>query len=62
VFSQGKGMTPLVRTFVAGPEWREVALAWADFGIRGSDVMGVVITGGPQPGAFRFLVDDVRLR
>ncbi|NNC28407.1 amidohydrolase family protein [Longimicrobium terrae] len=62
VFAQSKGMQPLIRTFVAGPEWREVNLSWTDFGVDGSDVAGIVVAGGPQPGAFRFLVDDFRLR
>jgi hypothetical protein len=62
VFSQGKGMMPLVRTFVAGPEWRQVQLAWSDFGITGNDVIGIVFAGGPQPGQFAFLIDDLRLR
>ena len=62
VFARSKGNTPLTRTFVAGPDWKEVAFAWSDFGIDGRDVMGVVIAGGPQPGPFAFLVDDLRLK
>ncbi|HWK88475.1 MAG TPA: CIA30 family protein, partial [Longimicrobium sp.] len=62
VFARGKGMTPLTRTFTAGAEWSEVFFSWADFGIDGSDVMGIVLAGGPQPGAFAFRVDDFRLR
>ncbi|HEX8391531.1 MAG TPA: amidohydrolase family protein [Longimicrobium sp.] len=62
VFARSKGMTPLIRTFVAGPEWREVRMAWSDFGIDGHDVTGVVVAGGPRPGAFGFRIDDFRLR
>jgi hypothetical protein len=62
VFARSKGNTPLTRTFVAGPEWKEVAFAWSDFGVDGHDVMGVVLAGGPQPGPFAFLVDDLRLK
>jgi imidazolonepropionase-like amidohydrolase len=62
VFAQSKGMQPLIRTFVAGPEWREVTMSWADFGIDGSDVAGIVVAGGPRPGAFTFRIDDFRLR
>jgi imidazolonepropionase-like amidohydrolase len=62
VFARSKGNAPLTRTFVAGAEWGEVSLAWSDFGIDGRDVMGVVIAGGPQPGAFALLVDNFRLR
>lgn len=62
VFAQSKGMQPLIRTFVAGPEWREVSMAWTDFGVDGRDIMGIVVAGGPKPGAFSFRVDDFGLR
>jgi hypothetical protein len=62
VFARSKGMTPQIRTFVAGPEWSEASFSWSDFGIDGKDVIGVVIAGGPQPGAFALLIDDVRLK
>ncbi len=62
VFAQSRGMTPLVKTFTAGPEWTEVKLAWSDFGIDGRGVLGVVFAGGPQPGPFDFRVDQFRLR
>jgi hypothetical protein len=62
IFAQSRGFEPLTRTFIAGAEWSEVAYSWADFGIDGSDLMGLVVAGGPQPGAFGFLVDDLRLR
>jgi imidazolonepropionase-like amidohydrolase len=62
LFARSRGMTPLERTFEAGPEWREVSLAWSDFGVDGSDVMGVVIAAGPRPGRFVFRIDEFRLR
>jgi hypothetical protein len=62
VFARSKGTMPLIRTFVAGPEWREVRFAWSDFGIDGHDVMGVVLAGGPQPGPFELRIDDFGLR
>jgi hypothetical protein len=62
VFAQSKGMFPLTRTFVAGPEWRDESFPWSAFGgIDGHDVMAVIFCGGPQPGDFSFEVDDVRL-
>jgi imidazolonepropionase-like amidohydrolase len=62
VFAQSKGMFPLTRTFVAGPEWRDESFPWSAFnGIDGHDVMAVILCGGPQPGDFSFEVDDVRL-
>jgi hypothetical protein len=62
VFARSKGMTPQIRTFTAGPEWREVSFSWSDFGVDGRDVIGVVIAAGPQPGPFAFMIDGVRLR
>ncbi|HJQ41382.1 MAG TPA: CIA30 family protein [Thermoanaerobaculia bacterium] len=62
VFAQSKGMFPLTRTFVAGPEWRDESFPWSAFGgIDGHDIMAVLFCGGPQPGDFSFEVDDVRL-
>ncbi len=61
VFAQSRGTAPLTRTFVAGTEWRAVELTWADFGIDGRDVTGVVFAGGPQPGVFAFRVDGFAL-
>jgi len=61
VFAQSRGSAPLTRTFVAGAEWRTIELTWADFGVDGRDVTGVVFAGGPQPGAFGFRVDGFAL-
>lgn len=61
VFSQRNGMTAMARTFEAGPEWREFAFDWSEFRTDGSDVMAVVLVGGPTPGDFEFLVDDFGL-
>ena len=62
VFARSLGMTPLIRTFTAGAEWREVRFSWADFGTDGRDVLGVVFAGGPEPGPFEFRIDRIRLR
>ncbi|MEJ7812840.1 MAG: CIA30 family protein [Gemmatimonadaceae bacterium] len=62
IFAQSKGMTPLIQTFVAGPEWREVTIPWSAFGVDGKDVMALVFAGGPTPGAYAFQIDDLRLR
>ncbi|MEZ4425834.1 MAG: CIA30 family protein [Gemmatimonadota bacterium] len=62
LFSQGNGMMPLIRTFTAEAGWTEVVMTWADFGIDGGDVMGLVWSGGPEVGAFEFVLDDVTLR
>lgn len=62
VFSQGRGMAPIARPFEAGADWREVVLPWSAFGVDGTDIMAVIFAGGPEPGAFEFYIDDVRLR
>jgi hypothetical protein len=62
VFAQARGMTPVQQEFVAGAEWREHVIPWSSFGLDGKGVMAVIFTGGPQPGAFRFQIDDVVLQ
>lgn len=63
VFAQSKGMVPQSRSFVAAPEWKEYVFPLADFGgIDGKDLMAVIVTGGPRPGAFTIRIDDVRIR
>ena len=62
-FSESKGYMPLIVTFVAGSEWKEIVIPIASFGgIDGHDLMGIAWVGGPQPGPFAFRIDDVRLR
>jgi imidazolonepropionase-like amidohydrolase len=63
IFSQSRGQIPLVQSFDAGAEWKEITFPLAAFdGIDGHDVMGIVFAGGPQPGAFAFQIDGVRIR
>jgi imidazolonepropionase-like amidohydrolase len=62
IFTEAKGMTPLTRTFTAGPEWQEVRFTWSDFGIDGRGIAGIVLAGGPRPGPFEFRIDQLRLR
>ena len=61
LFTVTNGHVPLVRTFVAGPEWSEVSMPWSAFGTNGSGVMAIVFGGGPQPGEFMLQIDEVRL-
>ncbi len=62
VFAQSKGYNPLMKTFVAGPEWAEHEFPIASFdGIDGKDITAIIIAGGPKPGAFQLQVDDVRV-
>jgi imidazolonepropionase-like amidohydrolase len=62
VFAQAKGMTPVQREFVAGPEWREHIVPWTAFGLDGKGIMAVIFTGGPKAGAFQLQVDEVVLK
>jgi imidazolonepropionase-like amidohydrolase len=61
VFATRLGNIPAVRPFSAGPEWREVVVPLADFGVDGSDLRGLLFSAS-QPGAFRFAIDEVRFR
>jgi imidazolonepropionase-like amidohydrolase len=63
VFTAHTGRMPLIRTFVAGPEWTEVVMPFSAFGdVDGRDVMAFIFAGGPAPGEFAFLIDGVRLQ
>ena len=63
LFATRLGNIPASRPFTAGPEWREHVMRLADFqGLDGSDLRGVLFSASPQPGAFRFAIDHVRLR
>ena len=63
IFAQSKGYTPLMQTFVAGPDWKEYVFPLSAFGgTDGHDLMALMFVGGPQPGPFAFQVDDVRFR
>ena len=59
--SQGV-QVPGAKTFVAGPDWTEVAVPFSE--LKGIDPAAVTMLGfnaGPQPGDYRFEIADVRL-
>jgi imidazolonepropionase-like amidohydrolase len=61
MFAQSRGFQPIIRSFTAGPEWKQVRFAISDFnGIDGRDIMAVIWAAGPAPGAFEFHIDEVR--
>jgi imidazolonepropionase-like amidohydrolase len=63
LFATRLGNIPAAQPFTAGPEWKEHVMPLADFqGIDGSDLRGVLFSANPEPGAFRFAIDHVRLR
>jgi hypothetical protein len=61
VFAQNRGFQPITRLFTASSEWKQIRFAISDFdGIDGRDIMAVIWAAGPSPGAFEFLLDEVR--
>jgi hypothetical protein len=63
MFARSKGQIPVIQRFTASAEWKEVVLPIASFpGIDGHDLMGIAFVASGTPGAFRLLIDDVRLR
>lgn len=62
VFADSLGPVPATVTFEAGEEWQERVVTFAEIGIDGSDVKGVIFSGGPSPGTFRFQIDSVAFR
>lgn len=63
LFTRGKGRTPVTQTFTTHADWKEVVLPFASFdGVDAHDLMGIAFVASGTPGAFRLLIDDVRLR
>ena len=63
VFTRTKGRIPVTQRFTVSSEWTEVVLPFSSFdGIDARDLMGVAFVASGSPGAFRLLIDDVRLR
>lgn len=63
MFARHLGFMPATRSFVAGPQWTQVSMPIADFdALDGRDLMGILWTGGPQPGKFAFTIDQIELR
>ncbi len=63
LFSQSKGMQPLMKDFIASPTWKEYDFPFAGFdGVDGRDIMGFAFTGGPTPGTFSLQIDQISLR
>lgn len=63
VFARSKGRMPATQPFTATGEWKEVVLPFSSFdGIDARDLMGIAFVASGSPGAFKLLIDDVRLR
>jgi imidazolonepropionase-like amidohydrolase len=62
-FTRSHGQMPSIQRFTARAEWTEVTLKLSDFdGTDAHDLMGIAFVASGTPGAFRLLLDDVRLR
>lgn len=62
LFVESKGFTPVARNFTVTADWQEFVMPFADFNTDGKGLMSVLFVGGPKPGAFELLIDDVRIR
>jgi hypothetical protein len=61
LFTQARGFQPSLKSFVAGPEWKQVRFPLAAFdGSNGEGVSGVFFGGGAEVGKFELRIDDVR--
>ena len=61
-FATRLGNIPATRPFTAGPDWREIVIPLQALGgMDGSDLRGLLFAATGE-GAFRFAIDDVRLR
>ena len=61
LFTKSGGYIPASLNFSVGPEWKEFTFPLAAFKTDGSDITGLLFTGGPAGGAFSFQIDDVRI-
>jgi len=62
LFTEASGRRPLTATFTAGEKWASHTFPWDQFeGSDGSGVRAVAIVGGPDPGEYRFRIDQVEL-
>ncbi len=63
VLATSRGSTPTARTFVAGQEWAEFTFPFSSFeGVDFSELRAIQFAAGPEPGNFRFEIDQIRVR
>jgi hypothetical protein len=62
LFSRSAGFMPAIRTFSAGPEWKEVVFPWENFNTEGYDITGIFIGAYQKTGDFSLQVDNLRLK
>ncbi len=62
MFAESLGQIPASVGFVAGEAWERHAVTFAEFGVDGSDVKGILFSSGLEPGSFAFEIDNVEIR
>jgi imidazolonepropionase-like amidohydrolase len=61
LFAQKFGRQPGSQEFTPAKEWKQFRFELSAFNkADGSDLMGLLFTGGPKPGKFEFEVDDIQ--
>ena len=53
---------PVVKPFVAGPEWKQYSFPISSFNTDGHDITGISFAHAQQPGAFEFELDEVEIK
>ncbi len=62
-FAESLGQMPSQASFEVTAEWRQVVLPLASFrGAEPGGMKGLLWSGGPQPGRFRLVLDQIELR
>jgi len=58
----GQSGMPATTTFIAGPEWKQLAFPFSTFETDGSDLSGVGFVLAQQPGTFQFQIDQLEIK
>lgn len=61
VYTQSRGFIPVVKSFVASPEWKEHTVAFEDADIDGTDITGFLFGQCRGEGKFKFRIDGIML-
>ena len=56
------GQMPVIKAFVAGPEWKQYQFSLSDFQTDGHDVKGIGFARAQQPGKFTFELDELEIK
>jgi beta-glucosidase len=53
---------PAMKTFVAGPEWKQFSFPIASFETDGHDITNLAFAHGQEPGKFEFEIDQLEIK